>query len=420
MEFSYVSELGEVKLDESGPNGTSQSWIQAMPLGAYHHPLHGMIDITVDRVQRFADNIRNKVRGQDLDIDYDHKIKETRAAGWVKDATVKSDGLWVLVEWTKDAAEKIKNREYRYFSPEFDDKWIHPKTKVQFQDVMFGGALTNRPFLKDILPINLSELSDKSSASSTKANEGEPMNDELRKLLAKRLGLAEDATEETVLAKLGEEPSKPDVDLTKAGVTRKDDGSVEITLDGSTLTVPAPENKPAPKAEDAELAKLAESNPAVKALMDEREADRKRLSEVEGTVRLSEVNYQLGELAQTSDKTALSPAQTKLLREAMVSSPKRLSDQVLAFAKDVLENGLVQLSTNTNGGEGREKVNNNNGGEKSAGVRLDEAVAAKIKASEGKLGYADALTEVAAENPKLYEEYTNDIREGKSEFVTTE
>src|SRR5690348_2984540 len=98
-----------------------------MPLGTYEHPLHGKIDITPERIARFAENVRNNVREIELDIDYDHKANGGDAAGWVRQAEARPDGLWILVEWTKSAYGKIKERAYRYFSPEFVDEWTHPK-----------------------------------------------------------------------------------------------------------------------------------------------------------------------------------------------------------------------------------------------------------------------------------------------------
>jgi hypothetical protein len=41
----------------------------------YDHPIHGKIKFTTERLHTFAQNVKNKVRGTDLDIDYDHKAK---------------------------------------------------------------------------------------------------------------------------------------------------------------------------------------------------------------------------------------------------------------------------------------------------------------------------------------------------------
>ena len=77
-------DLSGVQFNEEDTSRTI--WLQALPLGTYDHPVHGEIKITPERIKRFADNINNKVRGQDLDIDYDHKAIDTKAAGWVQAA----------------------------------------------------------------------------------------------------------------------------------------------------------------------------------------------------------------------------------------------------------------------------------------------------------------------------------------------
>ena len=140
--ISYLIELNSLNFstDTSNSDAAASSWIQAMPLGKYSHPVYGEINITPEKVARFADNVNRKVRGTDLDIDYDHKEYNGEAAGWVKQAEPRTDGLWILVEWTAKAWEAIKSKAYRYFSPEFDDEWSNPKTGEKYTDVLFGGG----------------------------------------------------------------------------------------------------------------------------------------------------------------------------------------------------------------------------------------------------------------------------------------
>jgi phage I-like protein len=112
IRFSYYADLGSIQLDESG-----RGWIQAMRVGSYEHPRYGKLEFTLERLQRFAESVKRKVRGIDPDIDYDHKMDPARgreAAGWVKDAKVDGNALWLLVEWTKTAADKIKEKAYRH------------------------------------------------------------------------------------------------------------------------------------------------------------------------------------------------------------------------------------------------------------------------------------------------------------------
>jgi hypothetical protein len=136
------------------------TWLHAMPVGTFKHPVYGELSFTSERLQTFADNIKNKVRKIDLDIDFDHKqdiAKGSQAAGWIKDADVKDDGLWIGVAFTDDAKAEVNAGKWRYLSPEFLDEWTDEASGTVHKDVMLGAALTNRPFLKDLLPIAASE-----------------------------------------------------------------------------------------------------------------------------------------------------------------------------------------------------------------------------------------------------------------------
>ena len=154
--YIYVTDLTRGK---SLSDGVNEQWVHALPLGEYEHPLHGKLTFTPERIKRFVQSVKDRVRGIDPDIDYDHKLdasKGNKAAGWVKDAEERENGLWLLVEWTKQAAEEIRDKAYRYFSTEYADTW-KDATGKEHADVVLGGGLTNRPFMKNLDPINLSE-----------------------------------------------------------------------------------------------------------------------------------------------------------------------------------------------------------------------------------------------------------------------
>lgn len=125
-----------------------------------------------------------------LVIDYEHQTDHSEkngqpapAAGWIKELSVRSDGIWGRVDWTAKAADMIRNREYRFLSPTF----THSKTKPHTVGVILRAALTNSPAL---------EL----TALAT-TQDGDP-DMEFRKALAKALGLSENATEDDVLKAL--------------------------------------------------------------------------------------------------------------------------------------------------------------------------------------------------------------------------
>lgn len=133
------------------------SRVHALSVKKFIHPVYGVVDITPERIQRFAEGVNTKVRGIDPDIDYRHKATDDKAAGWVKGAEVEGDKLFLNVEWTPAAAEAIKNKEFKYFSADFLDEWTDAAGQ-KHADVIAGGALTNRPFLKDLTPLNFDEF----------------------------------------------------------------------------------------------------------------------------------------------------------------------------------------------------------------------------------------------------------------------
>lgn len=366
----YWIDLFGLQFDE----GVTQTWIQAMPLGTYEHPVHGKIDITAERISRFADNIKANVRGQQLDIDYDHKEYGGEAAGWVSDAEARTDGLWILVDWTKKAYDAIRNRAYRYFSPEFNDEWTHPKTQQTFQDVLFGGGLTNRPFLKDILPINMSEVFAYNEGNNH--NGGKKMTPEQLAELRKRYELSEDASVEDILAAATAAPSPP--------------------ASSEEAVVP-----PAQLSEDVK--KLAETNAGVKQLMDFVNAQTARLEVVttqlaDNTKKLREAEIQntVTKLSENANKKgfALAPTAVVALSEVLLEAPQNLGDKVVQAFDKVLS-GVVEL-----GERGKQRHNSDDDAIK----RFTDAVT-NMQASDSSLSYPDAVIRVAANDPVLFSEY---------------
>jgi len=150
--FGSVTDLAGLDLD---PVSDNVSEIEILTTGVWHHPIYGELEITPKRLERFKKNFDDGVR-KAIAIDIEHKSDEG-AVGWVKNLTIKDNSLYALVEWTPEGVQLIRNKKYRFFSPEFDDIYEDPKTGQEFRDVLIGGALTNRPFLQDLREIVLSE-----------------------------------------------------------------------------------------------------------------------------------------------------------------------------------------------------------------------------------------------------------------------
>jgi len=368
----YLVDLTSITLDEN--NGTSTSWIHALPLGDYMHPVFGKISVTIDKVKQFADNIKNKVRGIDPSINYNHNNEDV-ASGWIKDGEARDTGLWLFVEWTKTAVQKIKDKEYRYFSAEYNDKW-KDTTGKEHNNVLFGGALTNRPYMKNLLPINLSEASVDYAFglvdAITKAKETQDMD---LKKLCELLGLPEGTTEEQAFAKLTESlKPAPDADKDKD----KDKPKV-------------PKFDPS-----VELKALAEENPMVKALITTLDEQNKVLHSFQVDLRESEVNKKLSEF--DSSKIILTPVAKDKIHDFLINAPVELHERfwdILGLMKS--SSGLLvelgeRAGTGVRYGKSKDAVS----------LFMDEATRL---AQDDKISLDEAMSRVSREQPELWDGY---------------
>jgi phage I-like protein len=125
-------------------------WIRLLPLGRVdlvdsREPL----EVDAEALESIVRDFRS--RGVDLVIDYEHQSllgERAPAAGWIKDLETRQDGLWARVEWTPQAQEYLRHREYRYFSPVLR---LHPESRKPM--VLMHVGLTNVPAIKGLPPL---------------------------------------------------------------------------------------------------------------------------------------------------------------------------------------------------------------------------------------------------------------------------
>lgn len=171
--------LDAIKLAEGEVNPP----VQILRIGKFNHPKYGEFEITSATLAELKKNFDNRVRGIDISIDYFHD-SDKEAAAWFSELYLNTEGteLWAKVEWTPKATQKLSDREIRYFSPDFAFKWEDPESGVTYNNVLFGGGLTNRPFVKDMAAIVASEEKGKVIMNEK----------ELKEFQAKMIKLAED------------------------------------------------------------------------------------------------------------------------------------------------------------------------------------------------------------------------------------
>jgi len=365
---SYLVDVAGLVFDEQ--NGGNSTWVHALPIGSYKHPIYGTIDITSERAKNFADGVNSKIRGIDLSINYVHDNNNI-AAGWVKKSEARSDGVWLFVEFTPDAQSKVKNKEWRYFSSEFEDEWEDPQG-VKHKDVMFGGALTNRPFMKNLVPINLSEQTLDTAfelvsivkgmdLDSLKGGKGmELSDDQITKIIeGVALKMTEKKTEDPTVTKLTEIP---------------------------------------------ELKALAEENPLVALLIKTVESQNVGIKTKEQELKLAEINRKLSDFDRS--KIILTPRAKGLAATLAESMPVQLTESFWELLTEMKKGSsfLVEL------GE-RAGATVNYGSHKSALVQLNEA-AARIRSEHKDISQTDAFEEAVKENPALYTRYRTEQNEG--------
>ena len=137
-----------------------ESEIEVLHAGIWEHPQYGQIKISEQDIDKFIQNFNAGTRKVDIAVDQEH-MPEKGAAGWFKTLKkVAEDGkvkLKAAIEWTKLGKQLIKDGIFKYFSPEFDFEYEDQETHEEFQNVLLGGALTNRPYFKSLAPVAFSE-----------------------------------------------------------------------------------------------------------------------------------------------------------------------------------------------------------------------------------------------------------------------
>lgn len=138
--------------------------VQLLREGRFNHPVYGEVLISETHLDLMKKNFESNVRGIDVSIDYTHDNEggENPAACWIKTLEVRSNkdgkgkGLFAKVEFTPKGQQLVSAKEYKYSSADFAVDYIDQDGK-HHPYVLRGGTLTNRPFIKGMNPIKLSE-----------------------------------------------------------------------------------------------------------------------------------------------------------------------------------------------------------------------------------------------------------------------
>jgi 2'-5' RNA ligase len=127
------------------------AWIPMIPAPSEHtHPLYGKIKITEEGNAKFVENFGN-YQPEGIPIDLQHDVKYSGAAGWIRELRQNLDGsVSARVDWNDRGRTALVEDRYQYISPEWFDKWTDSMSGEDYENVLIGAALTNRPFFKTL------------------------------------------------------------------------------------------------------------------------------------------------------------------------------------------------------------------------------------------------------------------------------
>jgi len=360
-----------------------QTVIEVLHAGEWKHPQYGMISITDGDIDKFVQSFDSKVRKVDIAVDQEH-MPEKGAAGWFRGLKkVFEDGktkLKATIEWTKLGKDLVKDGVFKYFSPEFDFNYEDLETHENFENVLLGGALTNRPYFKSLAPVAFNEnlYAGFTSKFDVKGGEKEMTKEEL---IAK---LAEDAD-----FKLNEKASDDEKKLFE-------EAKAEV-------------------AEEAENAKKEEEAEAEKKEAEaKKEEDSKKLSEnyisktdhakqmnelksqmgvVEKKLRFKEVTAKVGGLvfSESNPKGVLLPKNTKKAVELLMSATPNV---VKLFNELMAELPAVSAKLFREEGTGDD--------DKNASADKVQAEATKLMETGKAQTYGEAVKILSSKNPELF------------------
>ena len=217
--------------------------------GSFYHQEYGDFEITREMLLSMVSNFNANVYGQKIFLDVSHDPKNG-SAGEITRLTISDNKLRGEVTFTEYGLDAIKKRGMVYLSAEFRENYKDSETREEHGPTLLGAALTPRPFVKRMDPIQLSEDSPDGVPTYLDKKISKQLTDEgnliMKKLLAallKKLGtltLSEDvvatlmASYESVAKHLSEEALQ--LKLMEEFVTQGEAIAKQLSYAGGTAT----------------------------------------------------------------------------------------------------------------------------------------------------------------------------------------
>jgi hypothetical protein len=162
--------------------------------GTFYDPRYGEFEISRKMLGQMVENFDNGVLGIEVALDVSHKPQDG-AAGFIRRLFLDGNKLRAEVEFTEYGLDAVKKRGMKYLSAEFHENYRDNETGRAYGPTLLGAALTPRPVIKRLDPIQLSEDADTEHPTLVSdrvkrflSEESKPMWDKLLKELAEKLG----------------------------------------------------------------------------------------------------------------------------------------------------------------------------------------------------------------------------------------
>ena len=145
--------------------------VEILRKGRFKHPWWGILRFDDQFFNTLIRNFNSNIPQEEIAFDFQHR-PELGAAAWVTKLFTSNGSLMASVNLTDNGRDAIKKKQFKYFSAEYTDDYVEyhledeeneegviveKETKNSFGPCLLGGGLTNRPFIKGMKPVSLSE-----------------------------------------------------------------------------------------------------------------------------------------------------------------------------------------------------------------------------------------------------------------------
>lgn len=413
--------------------------IHLIPIGQWEHDAYGPILITNSDIREFAQNFNAGVR-KGVFITAGHEgFTELPAMGWITAVEIRDTGLWGVVDWNEAGKACLKDKAFKFFSPEYYRDYEDPQTHQMYRNVLTGGALTKSPYFKELEAVvtfsektlikkfnennnnmNLQELVGKKIEDLTaeeitfiKENAEQLTEDQKTALTSVLDAPAETAEEKTAR----EEKEKADADKATADAKALEDANIAAGLnaDGTAKTTDTGGDAGAGAGEGT----------------GEGEID-KGVEKVEGSDKVTMSSVKFAEMKKQIEDNKVAMAEIAKAKldttvKALVFSTENKSGKFLPKSEPTLRAFMEKLSDTQRlafaelvkslpEGQAFKEIGSGVGAlDGTAQAEVQSLVKAKMS-EKSDLTYADALKQVFIENKGLAEKYNAElkpVRKGK-------